>query len=174
MSLRTRILSAKFPYGLRVSQLVEPVLVDAEIVRQLVQDRDPDLPLELLRVVAELLDERPAEDRDLVRKVRVGLPQPEQVWILRVLLLDHDREVLEALRELGRQRVERPPYVLLEPHQLGLSGRRTANTRTANAPNTKPPTCAANATPPPASGCVIALPPAHSWNRNQKPRKKSA
>src|SRR2546426_5092945 len=56
--------------GLRlpVAELVNPVLVDAEVVRQLVQDGDPDLLLEPLRI-PKLTDERTPEDGDLVRQV---------------------------------------------------------------------------------------------------------
>src|SRR5437773_2265315 len=100
---------------LRIPELVQAVLVDSEVVGELVQDCDPDLLLELLRV-GERLDERPAEDRDLVRHVVGGLPEPEQVRIVGILLLDDDSDVLEGPREPGRQRVERPPHMVLEGH----------------------------------------------------------
>src|SRR5512133_1493676 len=45
------------PSGLGVAELVEPVFVDPEVVRELVKDSDADLTLELLRV-RKLLDER--------------------------------------------------------------------------------------------------------------------
>src|SRR5436309_5567985 len=51
-----------------VSELVEPLLVEAEIVGQLVQNGDADLRLELRRVV-ERLDERQPEDADPVGKL---------------------------------------------------------------------------------------------------------
>src|SRR4051794_36277152 len=63
-----------------VAELVEAELVDSEVVRELVEHGDPDLPLEL-GGVRERLDERPPEDRDLVGHELVGLPQPEQVGV---------------------------------------------------------------------------------------------
>src|SRR3954470_5746906 len=78
MSISTRGARGIF---LRIPELVEPVLVDPEVVRELVQDGDPDLLLEL-RGVGERLRERPAEDRDLVRHVLGRLPQPEQVGVV--------------------------------------------------------------------------------------------
>src|SRR5436305_7335393 len=166
---------------LRIPELVEAVLVDPEVVGELVQDGDPDLLLELLRV-GERRHERPPEDRDLVGHVVRRLPQPEQVRVVRVLLLDHDRDVLEGARELPGDRVERPPHVLLEPHRRdslplrvrGPSGGRTWNARIATSPNTNPPTCAANATPPDCCGCVTENPDCQSWSRNQTIRKKPA
>src|SRR4051794_11668362 len=47
---------------LRVSELVEAVLVDPEVVGELVEDGDPDLPLELLRI-GKCLHKRLSEDR---------------------------------------------------------------------------------------------------------------
>ena len=107
---------------------------------------------------------------------RYGLDShnPNRSGILGILLPDDDGDVVEAPRQLRRERVERATDVLLELHQPGLSGRRTANALTSATPNRNPPTCAKNATPPPLSGCVIAVPPDQSWNTNQKPRKKSA
>src|SRR6478752_8232694 len=72
--------------GLVVTKLLEPVLVDPEIVRQLVEHGHPDLLLELGRV-REGLDERPPVDGDLVGQVGVGLPESEEVRLLRILLL---------------------------------------------------------------------------------------
>src|SRR5690348_9704811 len=72
------LIPLKTPAGwavfLRISELVQPVLVDPEVVGELVEDRDPDLLLELPRV-GERLDEGPPEDRDLVREELVGLPE---------------------------------------------------------------------------------------------------
>src|SRR3989442_4866625 len=53
-----------------VAQLVEPVLVDPEVVGELVEDGGPDLVLQLPGVVPELLLEGPPVDRDLGRQVR--------------------------------------------------------------------------------------------------------
>ena len=64
--------------------------------------------------VGKRLDERPAEDRDLVGHVLVALPEPEEVRVAGILFLDDDRDVLERPGDAGRQRVERPPDVLLE------------------------------------------------------------
>src|SRR5688572_20347349 len=50
-----------------VPELGETALVDPEVVPELVEDRDPDLLLELGRV-AELVLERQAVDRDPVRE----------------------------------------------------------------------------------------------------------
>src|SRR5438876_8718912 len=47
-----------------VAQLVQPVLVDPEEVRQLVEDGDPDLLLQGGRVIPELFLERPAVNGD--------------------------------------------------------------------------------------------------------------
>src|SRR5437764_108947 len=83
---------------LRIPQLVEPVLVDPEVVGELVEDGDPDLLLELGRV-REGLGERLSEDRDLVGHVLGRLPEPEQVGIVRVLVLHDDGDVLQGLRK---------------------------------------------------------------------------
>src|SRR5215210_575228 len=163
--------------SLVIAELLDPVLVEAEVVGELVEDGDPDLPLELVRV-RKRLDERAAEDRDLVRHVLVGLPEAEEVGVGRILLLDDDGDVLERARDLRRQVVERAPDVLLEGagagRHVGLSGRRTATARTVTKPKTKPPTWAKNATPAPASGCVMPKPPAQSCRPNQTPRKRNA
>src|SRR5687767_13510283 len=80
-----------------VAQLLEPVLVDAEVVRQLVQDGDADLLAQLVRVVPELVLERQPVDGDLVRQLaavprsalgqRHSVVEAEEVRILRVLVL---------------------------------------------------------------------------------------
>src|SRR5262245_25849035 len=170
---------------LRIPELVEPVLVDAEVVGELVEDRDPDLLLELRRV-GERLHERLAEDRDLVRHVLGGLPEAEQVGVVRVLLLDDHGDVLERPRQLWRQRVERPrqpwrqrverpPDMPVEAHaRRAASGGRTWNALTARTPKRNPPTCAANATPPACDGCVSEKFASQSWSRNHTARKKPA
>src|SRR2546421_12981852 len=140
---------------LRIPELVEAFLVDSEVVRELVQDGAPDLLLELGRV-RERLRERLAEDRDLVRHVLGRLPEAEQLGVVRVLVLNDHGDVFHGLRKLRGQFIQRLPHVLLEPHRRrGPSGGRTWNALIASAPNRKPPTCAANATPPPCPGCVI-------------------
>jgi len=48
------------------SQLVQSIFLDAHVVGQLVDDRDPDLVLEFGRV-GEVLDQGAAEERDLGR-----------------------------------------------------------------------------------------------------------
>src|SRR5438093_13077011 len=62
-----------------VAELVEPLLVDPEVVGQLVEDGDPDLPLELVRLVSERLLERPAIDGDLCRHVGRLLEEAEEI-----------------------------------------------------------------------------------------------
>jgi hypothetical protein len=99
-----------------VTELREPIFVEPEVVPELVEDRDSDLPFQLGAAV-KLLDERSPVDRDRVRPVVPALVETEQVGIVRVLVLDDDGDVLEAAREVGRQRVERAPDVLVEVHQ---------------------------------------------------------
>src|SRR5580765_5748785 len=103
-----------------IAELVEPVLVDPEVVRQLVEDGDADLLLEPLRIVPEVLDERPPVDRDPGRQIGRLVEQPVDVGLLGILLLDHDRHVLEPARELGRQHLECGAYMLLEPAHRAL------------------------------------------------------
>src|SRR5882757_3258648 len=113
------LMSFKTPRGrgifLRIPQVFEPVLVDAEVVGELVQDGDPDLLLQLGRV-GKGLHKRLSEDRDLVGQVLGRLPEAEQVGVAGQFLLDDDRDVFEGLRELRRQFVQRPANVLLERH----------------------------------------------------------
>src|SRR4051794_19093630 len=102
---------------LRIPELVEAVLVDPEVVRELVENGDPDLLLELFRV-GKRLGERLPEDRDLVGEVLVRFPEPEEVGVVRILVLDDHGDVLQGLREVRRQLIEGPPHVLFEPHAL--------------------------------------------------------
>ena len=44
--------------------------------------------------------------------------QAEQVGILRILVLDHDSDVLERRCEIGRELVERCANVLVERHRI--------------------------------------------------------
>src|SRR5262245_58485732 len=50
------------------AELAEPILVDAEVMGDLVDDRDPDLLLQHLGIVAELVLEGNPVNGDLVRK----------------------------------------------------------------------------------------------------------
>src|SRR5712691_6899459 len=61
-----------------VTELVEPLLVDPEVVGELVEDGDSDLPLELVRIVSERLLERPAVDGDLGRHIGRLLEEAEE------------------------------------------------------------------------------------------------
>src|SRR5690349_7224499 len=157
-----------------VAELVEALLVEAEIVRELVEHRDADLLFERLRVGAVVTDERPSVDGDPSGQELVLLEQPVEVGLLVVLLLDDDGDVLEPGGELRRQRVERPADVLLEAHQRGRSGRRFATRYTVRIPNAKPPMCANTATPPVWLGWVIPTPPCHTWSAIQMPRNQTA
>src|SRR4029077_13286504 len=153
-----------------VSELLEAVLVDAEIVGQFVQNGDPDLLPQLI-LVGEAPHERPPEDRDLVRHVVLGFPEAVELRIGGAFLLDHARDDLEAAGQFGRQLGEGRLDDLVEAHQRGRRGTRPWKSRTASIPSTNPPTCAANATPPPPSGCVSEKPPCQSWKTNHTPRK---
>src|SRR5206468_3391379 len=101
-------------------------------------------------------------DRDLVREVLVGLPEPEQVGVVRILVLDDHGDVLERFGQVRGQLVQRPPHVLLEPHR-SRSGARTWKRRTVSTPKRKPPTWAPKAVPPPLSGCVSERFADRSW-----------
>ena len=93
-----------------VAELVQPILVEAEIVGQFVQHCDADLILEHGRIAAELLDERPPEDADPVGdgarpvaavRQRRALVEPEEIAILAGFLLDRDLDVRDGLGESG-------------------------------------------------------------------------
>src|SRR4051794_36043748 len=71
------------PATLAVSELVEPVLVDPEIVRELVEDGDPDLSVQLGPVGKGFL-QRPPVNRDLRRQPLLLLEQAEQVGLVGV------------------------------------------------------------------------------------------
>ena len=96
------------------SETGEAILVDPEVVGELVEDGDPDLPLKGRRIVPELLQQRAPVDRHPRGEVRRLLEEPEEIRLLRVLLLDHHRDVFQAGGEVGRQRVQGVPNVLLE------------------------------------------------------------
>src|SRR5690349_20250880 len=91
-----------------VAELVQPVLLDPEVVRQLVEDGDPDLLLELAGA-GKRLGEREPEGADPVGKrprpvaalgQRDPLVEAEEVGILRVLVLDRDLDVPYRLPQL--------------------------------------------------------------------------
>ncbi len=83
-------------------------------MRDLVQNGHADLPLEVIGIVAELVLERPAVDRDARRQIFGLLEQAEEIRILRVLVLDDDGDVLELGGDVRRKRVERAAYRLVE------------------------------------------------------------
>ena len=53
---------------------------------------------------------------------RDALVEAEQVGVVRVLVLDHDRDVVERRGKVGRQRVERCLDVVVEGHEIMVSG----------------------------------------------------
>src|SRR5690349_8952764 len=72
---RRRSRAPRVPRCSSVAELVQALLVDPEVVRELVEDGDADLPLELDGVVAEVLDERPPVDHDARGEVRLLLEE---------------------------------------------------------------------------------------------------
>src|SRR5512133_25889 len=116
---RSRSRSAEDPLG--VAELVEPVFVESEVVRELVENGDTDLAAQLGGVGERGL-ERAAVDHDLRRKrarrhrLAAGIPgeDAEDLRALRVFVLDDDGHVLEPARDLLRQRGGRGPDDLLE------------------------------------------------------------
>src|SRR4051794_6080627 len=103
-------------------ELVEPVLVEAEVVRELVEDGNPYLLLEL-GGIGKRLDERQAEDANPVRQLarpvaalgqRHPLVEPEEVGIVGMLVLDRQLEVPDLCTQLRRQGRDRQPDMLLE------------------------------------------------------------
>src|SRR5262249_18328865 len=97
-------------------ELEQPLVADAEVVSQLVQDDAADLRGQLRRVAAGAPLDRPAVDRDFVRqRERVplralrewdALVEPEQAPARRRLVLDDDLDVRHGVSELIRQRVD--------------------------------------------------------------------
>jgi hypothetical protein len=95
-------------------------------VGELVENRDPDLALELVGVRKRLLERDPV-DRDpvgeLARVARAALGQrdavvePEQVGVVGMLVFDDDRDVLERTGEIAREGVERGADVVFERRQ---------------------------------------------------------
>src|SRR5262249_45306971 len=166
--------SKRRPSG--VTEVGQALLVDAEVVGQLVEDGDSDLVLEQRRVMAEVGLQRAPVDGDLGRHVRSLLEEAEQPRFVRILLLDHDRDVLEPARQVDGEGVERLPDSLLEcgRHHVGCSGRRFFTRLTVRKPNANPPMWAKTATPPVWSGCVRPTPPCQICSRIQIPRNHTA
>src|ERR687892_1986018 len=134
MWVETVATSATFPAPdplkpLVVAKLGNPILVEPEVVREFVEDRDPDLLTKLVGVGKALL-ERNSVDRDLVGQraghvaalgERYAVVEAEQVRIVGVFVLDDDREVLERPGQVRRKLVEGGPDVILEakaPHVI--------------------------------------------------------
>src|SRR4051794_4895766 len=161
---------------LRVAQLGESTLVDSEVVRELVKDGDTDLVLEPRGVVAEVCLEREPVNGHLGRHVGSFLEEAEDLRVVGVLLLHDDSDVLEAAREVGRERVECLPDAVLEAgHQYaGCRGRRCATSFTVRNPKANPPMWAKTATPPVWSGCVKPAPPCQICRPIQMPRNQTA
>src|SRR6185436_5531845 len=116
-------------------QLADAELVGAEVVCQLVAHRARDLRAQLVRVVAEVAQQRVAEDDDPVRVVVAGrgVPLVEPVGAVAAPLVgDHDGDVVERAQQQVREVVERLAHELLEVgrvarverHELVLAGLR--------------------------------------------------
>src|SRR5215218_8252884 len=115
-------------------EFVQTVVVDAEVVRDLVDDRDGDLVDDLRFGVAEV-QQRSAVDRDGVRKrprrvptVALGQRDPlveaEEAGFVGVAVLDQDDDVVERLRELRRDQVECVGDQLVKPLGAHLHSHR--------------------------------------------------
>src|SRR3954463_11543902 len=96
-------------------EFLEPLVRDAEVVRDLVDYRVPDVAHHSVEIAGPAADRQPV-DRDPGRKAsgvrrrprrdRHALVEPEQVWCPAVVL-DHDGDVAHQPAQLGRDRVER-------------------------------------------------------------------
>src|SRR3954452_1176056 len=120
------------------AELVQPLLADPEVVRDLVDDGDRDLLDHLVLGLADVADGR-AVDHDPVGQrtavlpaslgQRVALVEPEQVGLLLVAVLHEDDDVVQQRHQLRRDLVEGVGDQLLEPgerervHQLVGCGR---------------------------------------------------
>src|SRR3954471_9959841 len=97
------------------AEFVQAVVVDAEVVRDLVDDGDRDLVDHVVLGLADGAD-RLAVDHDPVRKgaavvpaslgERIALVQAEQVRLVGVPVLDEDDDVVEQRHQVGRHLVE--------------------------------------------------------------------
>ncbi len=158
------------PHSFRIQEyprLVEPLLVDPEVVGELVENGHPDLLLELGRV-GKRLDERQPEDPDPVgqrarpvaaaragalprrgrrgRGRRAARPRP------RSRRSGSPRGARAAARRLPARRSPRTS-IDRDSARSGATGRRFATSMIVAMPNAKPPMWAKNAVPPPACGC---------------------
>jgi hypothetical protein len=107
-------------------ELDEPLVRDAEVMRDFVQHDAPDRVLQALRVASVQALQRSAEDRDLVGqragvegtavRERHTLVEAQEGHARRRLLLDDDLHVGHEPAELWRQRVERVTDNLVELH----------------------------------------------------------
>src|SRR5688572_14758383 len=120
------------------AEFVQAVVVDAEVVRDLVDDGDQHLLDDVVLRLADVADGL-AVDHDPVRQVtaivpaalgqRVALVQTQQVRLVLVAVLHEDDDVVQQPHQLGRNLVERLGDQFLEllpwerPHQLVGSGR---------------------------------------------------
>ena len=111
-------------------ELEEPLVADAEVVRDLVEHHPPHLPHELVARVQPL--ERPAVDGDLVRRhrrvrarahgQRDALVEAEQRQSGRRLVFDDDSDVRHERAQVVRQRLDRLLDQLLElVHRYSLA-----------------------------------------------------
>src|SRR4051812_24338687 len=124
--------------GSAPAEFVEALLADAEVVGDLVDDRDGHLVDHVLLGLADVADGL-AVDHDPVRQLAAVLPaalgqreplvEPEQLGFVGVAVLDEDDDVVQQLHQLGRHLVEGVGHELLELltrerlHQLVGSGR---------------------------------------------------
>ena len=103
---------------------MQPVVVDAEVVRHLVHHRDPYLVDHILEAVADR-HRGPAVDRDAVRegaevgavalrKRDAGVEAEEVGVVSRGVILDDDDDVAQQRGELARNPVEGLPYEILK------------------------------------------------------------
>src|SRR4051812_17806322 len=101
--------------GSAPAELVQPLLRDAEVVRDLVDDGDRDLLDDVVRGLTDVAD-RLAVDHDPVRQLAAVLPaplaerdslvEPEQIRLVGIAVLHQDDDVVQMLHQLGRHLVE--------------------------------------------------------------------
>ncbi len=124
--------------------------------------------------IGKRLDQGAPEDRDLVGQILVRLPEPEEVGIVGILLLDYDGDVLERAGELRRQLVERPRTCSSKVTSVGVSGARTWNSAHRRGPEEEAADVGGERDAAAGTGCVSEKPPCQSWKTNQKPRNSTA